>query len=120
MKKILSFVFLLAILQAGYSQSASKNEEHCRSLESTKSVQRINATFEISTLNLAEQNSLASYIYQINHNIYKVNFTNDNTIQLFHIDVVTIEYLKELLIQQNCYINLISIVNLNINNQKIP
>jgi hypothetical protein len=106
MRIILLFVFLFTLLQTSYGQNASKNQEYCKQFESTKDVQRINATFEISTLTLAEQNSLSDYLYQNNYYIYNVIFLDDNTVNVYHIDAVKVDFIKDLLVQFNCYIDL--------------
>ena len=110
MKTILPLVFLFAFANLCNGQTASKNEEYCRTVLTKKKVEILVATFEITPLGSSNQNDLTDLMYQLSQSIYKVKF-GENLIEIYYIDDVNVDFLKELLVQQNCYVDLISIVN---------
>ncbi len=105
MKKLLLIAFSFIFVSINYGQSASKNQEHCKVIESKKSVQHLNAIFEISSLNNPDQLELANFLYNENNYIYKVEF-NQNNVHIHHIDALNVQFIENLLIQYNCFISL--------------
>lgn len=116
MKKTITLLVFTFLFLNSYGQTASKNEEHCRFVISTKHVDRMNAVFKITTLNSSEQNNLADFLYLSSHSIYDVKFSNDSTINIYHISDIDIDDLKSFLVQQNYYIELLRYLTIqNIN-----
>jgi len=103
--KIISSILVLLTVSLSYGQTQTKNKEHCKVIQKSKSVQHLYAVFEISTMNSINQTDLRKFLYQANNFIYDVQFDENNTIKIFHIDVVKVIFLKSLLVQYDCYIN---------------
>ena len=78
MKKTITLLVFTFLFLNSYGQTASKNEEHCRFVISTKHVDRMNAVFKITTLNSSEQNNLADFSYIITPQFFTSIIVNNS------------------------------------------
>ena len=107
MFKILLIISLFFIFQNEvYSQSDEqeiKNEvAKFRNKRNSKT-----SVFSISYLNTEDRNALKIYVYNLNKQIYKINFYKKEFIEFNYYNDIDLVKLKEYLIHFDCYINYI-------------
>ena len=81
-----------------YSQTQSKNKEHCRyALSQNTEMQKMVSVFMVTPLLLHEQSVLIDFLYQTNQNIFQITFNEEGLLHIYHVTDVTVGDLKKLL-----------------------